>query len=229
MEKLIDLLKIIAEKYLVQTVASVALAILGVAFLPNLFGMTNRVGKTLYGVLIFCLGFLLIQGVKHICTIVKNKATEKNKKRLSDEREKREAEKSAAKAIARLWDYVDSLIPQDRNYLMEFLKTGNQPIEVIGEAFGNRLLANRDIVACMEQQQKCASTLNRKIEFDGRLVFPPLGITYMEHPSPTKLYRLKDDYFELLKYSYEKYGKISHFNMEEQENGQIEDADSEQG
>ena len=52
MEKLIDLLKIIAEKYLVQAVASVAVAILGVAFLPNLFGMTNRVGKTLYGVLI---------------------------------------------------------------------------------------------------------------------------------------------------------------------------------
>lgn len=111
MEKLIDLLKIIAEKYLVQAVASVAVAILGVAFLPNLFGMTNRVGKTLYGVLIFCLGFLIIQGAKHICTIVKNKAVEKNKRRLSDERKKREAEKDEAEAIAQLWDYVDSLTP----------------------------------------------------------------------------------------------------------------------
>ena len=62
MEKLVDLLKIIAEKYLVQTLASVALAILGVAFLPNLLDMTNKVGKTMYGVLIFCFGFLLIQG-----------------------------------------------------------------------------------------------------------------------------------------------------------------------
>ncbi len=219
MEKLIDLLKIIAEKYLIQAMASVALSILGVAFVPNLFGMTQRVGKTLYGVLIFCLAFLLIQGVKYICTVIKHKAVEKSKMRLSDEMEKREAEKREAKKIAGLWDYVDSLKPQDRHYLMEFLKTGNQPIEVMGEAFGNRLLANRSIVACMEQQQECVSMLNRKIELGGRLVFPPQDITYMERSSPTKLYRLKDDYFELLKYSYEKYGKISHFDMEEIHNG----------
>lgn len=219
MEKLIELLKIIAEKYLIQTVASVALAILGVAFIPNLFGMTNRVGKTLYGVLIFCLGFLLIQGAKHICTIVKNKAAEKNKKRLSDEWEKREAEKSEAKTIAQLWDYVDSLTPQDRHYLVGFLKTGNQPIEVMGEAFGSKLLINRSIVACMEKQQKCAQAPNRKIEFEGHLVFPSPDITYMTYSSPTKLYRLKDDFFKLLKHSYEEYGKISHFDMEEQENG----------
>ena len=66
MEKLVDLLKIIAEKYLVQTVASVALAILGVAFLPNLLDMTNKVGKTLYAVLIFCLGFLLTVSYTHL-------------------------------------------------------------------------------------------------------------------------------------------------------------------
>lgn len=71
----------------------------------------------------------------------------------------------------------------------------------------------------MERQQKNASTLSQKIEFEGRLVFPPQDIAYMERSSPTKLYRLKDDYFELLKYSYEKYGKISHFDMEEIHNG----------
>ena len=113
MEKLVDLLKIIAEKYLVQTVASVALAILGVAFFPNLLDMTNKVGKTLYGVLIFCLGFLLIQGAKQIYTIAKNKVAEKNKKRLSDERRKRKADENEAEAIEQLWDYVDSLGLQD--------------------------------------------------------------------------------------------------------------------
>ena len=141
MEKLVDLLKIIAEKCLVQTGASVALAILGVAFLPNLLDMTDKVGKILYGVLIFCLGFLLIQGAKQIYTIAKNKAAEKNKKRLSDELRKREADENEAEAIEQLWDYVDSLKLQDRYYLSEFLKTDNQPIEVMGEAFGLGLLA----------------------------------------------------------------------------------------
>ena len=54
-------------------------------------------------------------------------------------------------------------------------------------------------------------------------------MTYPAYASPTKLYRLKDDFFILLKYSYEKYGKISHFDMEDQENGQTENANSEQG
>lgn len=118
-----------------------------------------------------------------------------------------------------LWDYVDSLELQDRHYLSEFLKTDNQPIEVMGEAFGFGLLANRKIVACTDKKQKCAPALNRKVEFEGHLVFPPPDVPYMSYPAPTKLYRLKDDFFELLKHSYEKYGKISHFDMEEQENG----------
>lgn len=219
MEKLVDLLKIIAEKYLVQTVASVALAILGVAFLPNLLDMTNKVGKTLYGVLIFCLGFLLIQSAKHIYTIAQNKVAEKNKKRLSDELRKREADENEAEATEQLWDYVDSLGLQDRYYLSEFLKTDNQPIEVMGEAFGFGLLANRNIVACTDKKQKCAPAPNRKVEFEGHLVFPPPDAPYISYPAPTKLYRLKDDFFELLKHSYEKYGKISHFDTEEQENG----------
>jgi hypothetical protein len=227
MEKLVDLLKIIAEKHLAQTVASIALAILGVAFLPNLLDMTNKVGKTLYGVLIFCLGFLLIQGAKQIYTIAKNKAAEKNKKRLSDERRKREADENEAKAIERLWDYVDSLGLQDRHYLSEFLKTDNQPIEVMGEAFVFGLLANRNIVACTDKKRKCAPSPDRKVEFDGHLVFPPPDASYISYHAPTKLYRLKDDFFKLLKYSYDKYGKISHFDTEEKDNGQTQNADSE--
>lgn len=219
MEKLVDLLKIIADKYLVQTVASVALAILGVAFLPNLLDMTNKVGKTLYAVLIFCLGFLLIQGAKQIYTIAKNKAAEKNKKRLSDELRKSEADENEAKAIERLWDYVDSLGLQDRHYLSEFLKTDNQPIEVMGEAFGFGLLANRNIVACTDKKPKCAPVPNQKVEFEGYLVFPPPDAPYISYPTPTKLYRLKDDFFKLLKHSYDKYGKISHFDTEEKDNG----------
>lgn len=179
MEKLVDLLKIIAEKHLAQTVASIALAILGVAFLPNLLDMTNKVGKTLYGVLIFCLGFLFIQGAKQIYTIAKNKVAEKNKKRLSDELRKREADENEAEAIERLWDYVDSLRLQDRHYLSEFLKTDNQPIEVMNEPFRFGLLTNRNIVVCTDKKPKCAPEPNRKVEFDGHIVFAPPDASYI--------------------------------------------------
>ena len=219
MEKFVDLLKIIAEKYLVQTIASVALAILGVAFIPNLFGMTDKVGKTLYSVLIFCVSFLLIQCAKHIYATAKKIIEKKRKKKLSDELSKKEVQEHEEEVLEELWDYVDSLSPQDKHYLVEFLKNGNQPIEVMGEHFGIGLLNNNNIVACMEKQQKCAPAPSRKIEFDGHLVFPQTDISYMAYSSPTKLYRLKDNFFELLNYSYEKYKRISHFDMEEENDG----------
>ena len=226
MEKFIDLLRMIAEKHLFQAIASVALAILAVAFLPDLFEMTDKVGKTMYGILVFCLGFLLIQCAKHICAVAKNKVAEREEKRLTDELQQNEAVEKEARAITRLWDYVESLTPQDRFYLVRFLETGNQPIEVMGEPLYNGLLADSDIVACMEKQQKCTPALNFGIEFEGHLVFPPQDII---SSSPTKLYRLKDDFFELLRLSYEKYGKISHFDMEALGYGQTKNANSKQG
>lgn len=215
MEKFVDLLKIIAEKYLFQAIASAALAILAVAFFPNLFGITDKIGATWYGILIFCLTFLLLRCAKFVFILAKKKTAEKKEKKLSDELEKRKAEERDAKTIEQLWDYVDSLTPQDKHYLIKFLKTGNQPIAIRGAAFDIGLLTNRDFVACTEKQQQCTPTLNQKNESDEYMAFSIPNIN-MIYSSPITLYQLKDDFFELLKYSYEKYGKISHFDMEEE-------------
>ena len=204
MEKFVDLLKIIAEKHLKGAIASVAITIITVAFLPNLFGIDDKVGKALYGVLIFCIAYLLIECGVHICNSVKSKLKQKR----SDELNEKEV-------LERLWNYVDSLSPQDRNYLFEFHRTGNQPIEVRSNPYGTGLLSNRDIVVCTEKQQKCAPELNRNPELAEQSNFHRPNIPYKTSPTSTKLYRLKDSFFELLKYSYDKYGKISHFDTEE--------------
>lgn len=197
MEKFVDLLKIMIEKYLVQTVASIAAAIFGVAFLPNLFEMSDDVGKTSYGVLIFCTTFLLIQCIKHIYASTKNHVEKKQKKRLDDELSEKKAKIREKERLEKLWDYVDSLSSKDKQYLVEFLKTGNKPILAIPNRFRDGLLNNNKYVARTERYQNPT-------------------IAYSEE---AKLYRLRDDFFEQLRYSYDKYGRISHFDMEEENDG----------
>lgn len=221
MEKLLDLLKIFEEKHLIPVIASIAVAILFVTFLPNLFDLTSKAGKVLYLTLVFCIAFLLIYFGKYICSFFKNKIAKKRKQKKEEEEQEKEK-------MEDLWDYVDSLSPQDQCYLMEFLKTNNKPIEM-REVAPNRLLSDSDNVACTEKKQASALDPSRKIEFEGDSMCIPNGISFMEDEPPVKLYRLKDDFFNLLKCSYEKYHKISHFEMEEVQNGQPENASSKQG
>lgn len=228
MEKLLDLLKIFEEKHLIPVMASIAVAILFVTFLPNLFDLTNKAGKVLYLILVFCIAFLLIHFGKYICSFFKNKIAKKRKQKKIAEFQQKEEEEHEKEMMEILWDYVDSLSPQDQCYLMEFLKTNNKPIEM-REIAPNGLLSDSDNVACTEKKQASALDPSRKIEFEGDSMCIPNGISFMEDEPPVKLYRLKDDFFNLLKCSYEKYHKISHFEMEEVQNGQPENASSKQG
>lgn len=224
MEKLIDLLKIFEEKHLIPAIASIALAIFFVIFLPDLFDLTNKAGKVLYIILVFCIAFLLIQFGKYMYSFIKNKIVKRHKQKEATEVQQKEEEELEEKAMENLWDYVDSLSPQDKHYLKEFLITNNKPIEVMGVTFDG-LLSNSSIVACTDKNPESSLYPNRKIELEGHLVYP-LPDSLLMHHSPVKLYRLKDKFFKLLKYSHEKYHKISHFDMEETQNGQIENANS---
>ena len=223
MEKLIDLLKIFEEKHLISAIASFAFAILGVALAPDFFGLIDSVGEIVYGMLLFCILFLLIQFGKFVYSFIKKKIARKQKQKKAAELQQKIEEEREKKTIEDLWDYVDSLSSQDKHYIMKFLITDNKPIEVSGFVVSG-LLSNSNLVACTEKNN--ALDPSSKIEFEGRLVYTPQDIPFMTYQSPVKLYRLKDDFFKLLKYSYKKHHKISHFDMEEEINGQAENANS---
>lgn len=213
MEKLADLLKIFADKHLIPSAASLAFAISGVAFLPDAFGISKNVGKFLYGVLIFCLCFLLIQFGKYLAKTVKNAKSQKDKKTAEEQEKKRKEEINEKKSLEDLWQYVDTLSPQDKDFLREFLKNENQPIELVGGEPFNGLLSNKKFVVSTEKPtgQRRKNTM----KFEGRQVYYTESTDY----STTRLYKLNDEFYKLLKYSYEKYKRISHFDMEEENDG----------
>lgn len=84
-----------------------------------------------------------------------------------------------------LWDFVDSLCRNDMNYLETFLRNNNNPIVINGNSYfcGNRLFTS----AYVKKQEG--------YDTDGHYV----------------KYILTSDFYELLKFSAEKYGKIGHF------------------
>ena len=218
MEKIADLLKIFADKHLNPSVASLAVSILGVAFLPEALEISNRVGKFLYGVLIFCLCFLLIQLGKYIVKTFKELRSRKEKQEAEEQEKKQEEEAEEKEKLEDLWKYVDALSPQDKDYLRVFLKNGNQPIELMGGEPYRGLLSNKKIV--VSTQKPTEVQRNNTMELEGRKVYIQNMIEYtMVYSTTTTLYKLNDDFYALLKYSLDKYKRISHFDTEEENDG----------
>lgn len=218
MKKFADILKIFADKHLIPSAASLAVAILGLAFQPEAFGISNQVGKFLYGVLIFCLCFLLIQFGKYGTNIVKNMRAKKIKKIAEKKRCEQLLKDEEKENMENLWKFVDDLSLQDKNYLRVFLENGNTPIECMGGEPYYGLLSNEKCVVSTDRPSGIHR--NNTMEYEGRQVYVPDNWDY----SGIKLYKLTDDFYELLKYSRNKYKRISHFDMEEENNGETENA-----
>ncbi len=217
MEKIADLLKIFADKHLIPSTASLAVSILCVAFLPEALGISNSVGKFFYGVLIFCLFFLLLQFGKCIVKVFKGMIAQKAKRRAENQENIQDEQTKEKETLENLWKYVDSLSPKDKNYLRVFLKNENQPIELICKEQGWGLLSNKEIVVSTEKTTRVQ--INNTVGLEGRQIYIPHTMKYNVGYSTTTLYKLSDDFYDLLRYSHDKYKRISHFDMEEKDNG----------
>ena len=200
MEKIIDLLKVLLGKHLYPAIGSIAMAILFVALKPNLFGIEKRVGKTLYGVLVFCVSFLIIEFSKYIYKSYKTYQANKKAYKQEQERNKQEQkhiqkleEKNERYALEPLWNLVDTFDYEEKESLLQFVKSGNKPIEIEGfmcpAYFKNHNIVVHTIKNTTKSEYRTAKTIT--------------------------IYKLRDDFYHTLKLSYEKYHRISHFDLEE--------------
>lgn len=206
MKNIIELFKTFSEKYLTHTLISTIVATLFLAKAPNLFGIKEKTSSALYWLFIFCVSFLV---VKVIVFIYKAIISNKNNNLLKESHEIGN-KKAIIENLEFLWNYVDGLSPQDKKYLWQFLKTNNQPIEVRGIVCGNTILTNKDIVVTTQKE----STEKEIVTVESKGLTPEDLIIASGYTTIT-LYKLKDNFFYLLKYSYQNYNRISHFDSEE--------------
>ena len=123
-EKLVESLNIFLEKHLVPTVISIVTAISAILFLPNEYWMIQKIGKHLFFFLVAGIVFLAVQ---LIIAIGKGISHLRYKSYISTEYHKHKNNEALENLDAWL-SYVDGLPPEDRQLIVKFIQTGNQPI-----------------------------------------------------------------------------------------------------
>lgn len=197
-----------AEKHFIPSIIAIAGAIASLLFLPADYWMIVKIGLILFIILVYCIIFLAVKFLvvcyQKLCAHIYANKREKyyNQSTAKDEKE----------TMEKLWTEVDSLSPDDRKLLKEFLDSGNIPITKFSSSrysgySVNSLLGSNWVVSTEEYGDE-----EHTVALSGRpngKAIPVAGVSVGR--SIVTKYKLHDEIFEALKYSKEKFGKISHF------------------
>lgn len=207
MEKWAELLKIFLEKHLIPTVISIAFAIIFTALMPSDFVIIEKLGLFWCMLLAFCVSFICVQSVIDIFRSIQKKSNQRG----LGEAHIQLIKKDNYKILEQLWTRIDEFSPTDKELLMTFIQTDNRPIEQSGEIFGDCLFCSQLVnVTTVKPPEEERVIIGQPIEKSPKTLRIP--IEQMIFSQPVKQYKLKDEFFKLLKYSYDEYGRISHFN-----------------
>ena len=183
MEALGSALKVFAEKHLIPTVFSLLVGAMIYSTTPVNFWLITKLTKFGYWLFVSGCIFIIVQLLLWLKSNIGKARYHRYLKRSSSEYNKKEEQQ----ALNQLWQFVDGFDQEDRDYLIKFVESKNSPIKIRGfrhYSYG-KLFASDNII-------------NKQSGYD-------------ETGSYT-MYKLKEDFYQFLKYSYETYGKISNFD-----------------
>ena len=204
MEKLLDLLKLFLEKHLIPAAVSAAIALLITAYTPQETMLYMRLGQSLYILFLFCLTFAVVKFIIWMTKVIIKKINETINNKQEKENE-----------LEILWDIIDGLSISEKRMIMQFLNTKNTPVRenwIPLEIYYSRipskfeLLVDSTSVPRMDDIKNIENNAQQEYGYNADLC-------------PDRMYKLKEHYYNLLRYSQKKYGRISHFKMEEETNG----------
>lgn len=180
-ESLGGAIKVFFEKHLIPTILSLVLGTIVLLVTPKDFWILVELTKTWFWFFVCGCIFLIIRFVIWVHNKCQDWRYSSYLKTQNEMYQKREDEEY----IRKLWDYIEALNTEDREYLKYFLKNNNQPMIIKGRihySYG-RLFVSEHV---------------RKQE------------GWDENGFYTK-YVLEESFYNVLVYSAQKYGKISRF------------------
>ena len=183
MEFLGSALKVFAEQHLIPTVLSFLVGAIIFSTTPVDFWLLTKLTKFGYWLFLSGCVFIIIQ----LLLWLKSKIGEVRYHNYLKKRNNEHSKKEAQQALNELWQFVDGLDQEDRNYLKKFVESNNKPIEIRG----NRHYSYGKLFSL-------ENLIDKQSGND-------------ETGSYTK-YKLKEEFYQILKYSYQKYDKISNFD-----------------
>lgn len=202
---IVEFCKVFAEKHLIPSVISIVGAIVALVFIPSDYWIIVKIGKFLFFILVAGIAFLVVKFLTFCWQKIMSLKNGNDLKQYYNQN----AIKSEKKNIEELWTAVDKFAPDDRKLLQEFLESDNAPITRSSGTryFGHSLLASNWVVSTEEYgEEEQPIILSEKLK--GKAI--PIGAMSPGRAIVVK-YKLNDDIYSILKYSKEKYGKISHF------------------
>lgn len=194
-EKLFDTFKLFLERYFISTLVAIIPTAIVMYKTPNDFEMLLKLGQKFYLIVVFVIFFLVIRFIIFIYKIIYNKIYIKNQKKSFGERIEN-------KVVDHLLNMVDSLSPQNKKILDYFLENNNKPLIIKGYLMCNQFLDNycdRNEYIVSDEHTKSLDPINLEKE------------KFLIKGSKVTRYRLKDEYYNGLKFIKNKYGKISKF------------------
>ncbi len=205
-------IKTFVEKHLIPTVISVVISIASFLILPTDYWMIARIGKVPFALLVAGIVFLVIQFIVFCYEKIRRRCVNRASKDYHNQNDI----KLEKETMEKLWSEVDALNPDDRKTLKEFVASGNTPIERSSGSryFGNSLFNSNWIISTEEYVDEEKREEQVHIDLPKKRKGQVMTVNIMDmYDTKTIIvkYKLCDDIYNLLKYSMEKYGRISHF------------------
>lgn len=211
-DKILDLLKLVFDKYLIPAIIAVPITIFLYVIVPDNNFIQAKVRDSIFIVFIYTSIFLLILFTIWIKEYIKSemdkrKQMAENERKLEEQRKHNEILKrnKEKEMFEELWDRVDALENEERILIDKLLKNGNKPI---GMYMPHSMYQLKYFVnyTPMKNGDKYKVLINGYFN-DITMQYESYDNVYDGYYK----YKLKDDIYLLLNESKEKYGKISHF------------------
>jgi hypothetical protein len=203
MNSLAEVLKIFLEKHFIPTVIAIVIAFASYLILPENTYLVMKLNFGGFLIFAFAVSFLLLQLIINTIQFFNsNKAKRETIKYQNEQIERKNKE-----ALEQLWSYVDSLSSNDFILLQKYLESANKPITKNANTFysAGSLLASNYVHSRIVQEPR-----EKTIECE-RIITNGYQIPMKTFTEGKKEYILAESFYQLLKYSKEKYGRISHF------------------
>ena len=196
-EALGNSVKVILEKYLVPTVLSIGIAIGAVLAIDSDNWMLAKIGKLGFCLFIFCIAFIGTQVLYWAFCFERRRLI--RKKNENDMNAKREKERKHR--LIYMWGKIDNMDPEDRKFLMEAINSGNKPYVMPQHSYRLSPIFSDPWVVSSTVHSSLMEGVETMNQIDSESILN----------NCVKLYKLREDVYEDLKYSKEKYGRISNF------------------
>ena len=174
-------IKTFGEKYLIPLVISIVVALATIILLPSDYWMISKYGVLPFGIAITGISFLVVITIRHFYNLIKNNIYEASDRRYREEHEQIQIEK----IIKEFWKRIDRYSPEERKMIRDLVESGNQPISTNAYFYSPESLSESFLMV---------STTVRD-----------------EQNQYFRVYKLREEYYQILKCSVEKYNKISNF------------------